>query len=79
MISFNWLQKLLKITTQRFLDSKGFFENKISYFVRRMFIINAPMLFTGIWTIIKAWIDEKTKAKIKILGSKYQKELFEVV
>lgn len=45
----------------------------------QMFIVNAPMLFTGIWTVIKAWIDDKTKAKIKILGSKYQKELFEVV
>ena len=26
-----------------------------------MFIINAPFLFTGIWAVIKGWIDEKTK------------------
>lgn len=26
-----------------------------------MFIINAPMLFAGIWAIVKMWIDEKTK------------------
>jgi len=38
-----------------------------------MFIINAPFLFTGIWAIIKVWIDEKTKDKIKILGSSYKK------
>jgi len=45
----------------------------------QMFIINAPMLFTGVWAIIKPWIDEKTRNKIKILGSKYEKELFEVI
>lgn len=45
----------------------------------QMFIINAPMLFTGIWTVIKGWLDEKTRNKIKILGSKYEKDLFEVV
>ena len=26
-----------------------------------MFILNAPFLFTGIWAIVKMWIDEKTK------------------
>ena len=43
-----------------------------------MFIINAPMLFTGIWAMVKGWIDEKTRQKIKILGSSFKKELFEV-
>jgi hypothetical protein len=40
-----------------------------------MFIVNAPMIFTGVWAIAKGFIDEKTKNKIKILGHKYQKEL----
>jgi hypothetical protein len=44
-----------------------------------MFIINAPLLFTAIWAIIKVWIDEKTKDKIKILGSSYKKELLQYV
>ena len=44
-----------------------------------MFIINASMLFTGIWAIIKMWIDEKTKSKIKILGSSYMNELLEYI
>jgi len=42
-----------------------------------MFIINAPMMFSGIWSIIKHFIDEKTRKKILILDSKYQKELFQ--
>jgi hypothetical protein len=44
-----------------------------------MFIINAPFLFTGIWAIVKVWIDDKTKEKIKILGSSYKKELLQYV
>jgi len=45
----------------------------------QMFIVNAPMLFTGVWAMIKPWIDEKTRNKIKIVGSKYEKELFAVI
>jgi len=44
-----------------------------------MFIVNAPMLFTGVWAVCKGFIDEKTRNKIKICGSKYQKELLEFV
>lgn len=44
-----------------------------------MFIVNAPMLFTGVWAVVKGFIDEKTRAKIKICGSKYHKELAEFV
>jgi CRAL/TRIO domain len=43
-----------------------------------MFIINAPMLFTGVWAVCKGFLDEKTRAKIKIFGSKYQTELLEI-
>lgn len=44
-----------------------------------MFIINTPMVFHGIWGLIKPFIDEKTKKKIHILGSKYHKELSEYI
>ena len=40
-----------------------------------MFIVNAPMLFTGVWAVVKGFLDEKTRAKIKILGGGYHKEL----
>lgn len=45
----------------------------------QMFIINTPMLFSGVWAIVKPWLDDKTKAKIKILGSNYKKTLLEYV
>jgi len=44
-----------------------------------MFIVNAPMLFTGVWAIVKGFLDERTRNKIHIKGGKYEKELLEVV
>jgi len=44
-----------------------------------LYIVNAPFLFAGIWTIIKSFIDEKTRAKIKIIGSGWQTTLLENV
>mmetsp|Transcript_37992 Transcript_37992/g.34022 ORF Transcript_37992/g.34022 Transcript_37992/m.34022 type:complete len:345 (+) Transcript_37992:43-1077(+) len=45
----------------------------------QMFIVNAPMLFSGAWAVIKQFLDEKTRQKIKIIGSSYQKELLECI
>ena len=39
----------------------------------RMFIVNAPFFFTGIWTMVKVFLDEKTRKKITILGTDYRK------
>lgn len=37
------------------------------------------MLFSGIWAVIKPWLDSKTKAKITIIGSGYKEKLNEFV
>jgi hypothetical protein len=29
-----------------------------------MFIVNAPLLFTGVWAIVKGFLDERTRNKI---------------
>ena len=44
-----------------------------------MIIINAPWLFSAIWTIISGFLDEKTAAKISVLGSGYQSEILALV
>ena len=44
-----------------------------------MFIVNAPMLFTGVWSIVKGFLDQRTRDKIKIMGGKFQKEILEMV
>ena len=33
----------------------------------KSFIVNAPMLFTGVWKIVKVFLDEKTVAKVNLL------------
>ena len=42
------LQAVLKISTDYYPEILG-----------KGFIINAPMIFTGVWAIIKGWLDEK--------------------
>jgi len=41
----------------------------------RLYLINAPWGFSGVFNIIKAWLDPVTVEKIHVLGSGYQKEL----
>ncbi|RKO84940.1 CRAL-TRIO domain-containing protein, partial [Blyttiomyces helicus] len=45
----------------------------------KMFIINAPMLFTGVWALVKPLLDEVTVSKINILGSSYSAKLLETI
>ena len=42
-------------------------------------IANAPWVFTGIWAIVKNFLDEKTRKKIMIIGGSYKKELLKYV
>jgi len=45
----------------------------------RFYLINAPWGFSGVWSMIKGWLDPVTVAKIHILGSGYQTELFKQI
>lgn len=37
------------------------------------------MLFTGIWAMVKGWLDEKTVKKVQIHGSGYRAKLLEYI
>ena len=43
------------------------------------YIINAGFLFKTMYTIVKAFLDAKTRSKIKIFGSNYQSALLEKI
>lgn len=45
----------------------------------KLYIINAPYVFSAAWTIIKGWIDEKTRAKITVMSNGHTKVLLEHV
>lgn len=40
-----------------------------------MFIVNAPYLFSTVWSLVKPWLDEATVRKIHILGRGFKTEL----
>eukprot|EP00344_Euplotes_crassus_P011290 CAMPEP_0196997842 /NCGR_PEP_ID=MMETSP1380-20130617/3358_1 /TAXON_ID=5936 /ORGANISM="Euplotes crassus, Strain CT5" /LENGTH=343 /DNA_ID=CAMNT_0042414205 /DNA_START=12 /DNA_END=1039 /DNA_ORIENTATION=- len=45
----------------------------------KTFIVNTSFVFKGAWAIISPFLDAKTKKKISIHGSSFQKELFKYV
>ena len=63
-------------------ETKGFVKtaSKISQdnypeMMGKMFIINSGTTFTAVWSIVKGWIDEKTRNKIEVLGGSYMTKL----
>jgi hypothetical protein len=45
----------------------------------KFYIINAPYLFSTVWSWVKPWLDEVTVRKITIVDSNYQKALLEQI
>jgi hypothetical protein len=41
----------------------------------KTYVVNAPLMFSLFWNVIKYWIDKKTKAKIGLYRSDYKKHL----
>ncbi|CAK5263809.1 unnamed protein product, partial [Mycena citricolor] len=56
-----------------------FGQNRYPETLGKFYIINAPWLFSGVWSVIKPWLDEVTVSKIEILGSTYQDKLLEQI
>jgi len=44
----------------------------------QLVIVNAPSMFTAIWTVMKRWLSQETIDKVQILGSNYQSTLFDL-
>lgn len=45
----------------------------------KMFMINTSTMFSFIWSIVKGFIDQKTRNKITVLKDNYLNELLEFV
>ena len=43
------------------------------------YIVNAPMTFVALYAIIKGFLDERTRSKVRIVGSNYRPTLLEVI
>ncbi|SPQ98741.1 unnamed protein product (mitochondrion) [Plasmodiophora brassicae] len=61
---------------------KGCAEIDQSYYpeiLSRMFIVNAPAVFSVVWKMIKPWLDEKTQSKISISRKSDAESILELV
>ncbi|KAG8860575.1 cytosolic factor, phosphatidylinositol/phosphatidylcholine transfer protein [Tulasnella sp. 330] len=54
-------------------------QNEYPECMGKFYIINAPFMFSTVWSLIKPWLDEVTVAKISILGSDYKPKLLEQI
>jgi hypothetical protein len=45
----------------------------------KMFIVNAPLLWSGNWAMIKPGVDERTRAKITTLAGQFESQLLDAV
>ena len=44
-----------------------------------MFVVNAPYLFSGVWAMVKGFLDERTRNKIQIIGGGFEKTLLQYI
>ena len=72
--------------TRLFEKTKAFLQIALSFgqdyypeMLGKMMLLNTSLLFNAVWVIVKAFIDEKTRKKIHMLGNKYQSKLLEMV
>ncbi|WIA35465.1 hypothetical protein OEZ86_003902 [Tetradesmus obliquus] len=68
------------LTVKHFLENiSRIDQNNFPEHLGCLFMINTPLLFRGFWSVIKGFLDERTLAKIKVLGSGYLPELLAVI
>eukprot|EP00474_Spongospora_subterranea_P004597 CRZ05055.1 hypothetical protein [Spongospora subterranea] len=47
--------------------------------LNRMFVVNAPFLFSAIWRVIKPWVEPRTSEKISITRNGNEDELLKII
>ncbi|KAI9461045.1 CRAL-TRIO domain-containing protein [Russula earlei] len=57
------------------LEAASIGQNRYPEIMGRFYIINAPWMFSTVWSIIKPWLDEVTVSKIDIVGYSYKDKL----
>ncbi|KAF8060624.1 ALAAT2 [Scenedesmus sp. PABB004] len=68
------------LTVKRFLETLSQLDQ--DYFPEHLgalFMINTPFIFRGFWAVIRGFLDERTLAKIKVLGCDYRDELLALI
>jgi phosphatidylinositol/phosphatidylcholine transfer protein len=61
------------------MQAAGIGQDRYPESMGKFYIINAPYLFSTVWSFIKGWLDEVTVSKIHILGRDYKNQLLEQI
>ena len=74
---------LMKVMNSKFRDlskfGSTFSSNNYPDILEKMFIINAPYIFKGVYAVVSLWLDEKIKSKISIHSDNASKTLKELI
>eukprot|EP00944_MAST-04C_sp_MAST-4C-sp1_P008153 g8153.t1 len=62
-----------------FRDAIDIDQNAYPEYLGNLFLINAPFIFRGMWSVIKGWVDPKTAKKFIVLGSDYRETLLKYI
>lgn len=65
-VVFQVIQKVTAIDESHYPDT-----------IYQVYIVNAPFLFYGTWKLIEPFLSPALRKRVRILGSRYQKELLE--
>ena len=66
-----WNKKTIRIVKNMAKFSQDFYPEIMG----KMFVCNAPKVFVGVFSLIRGWIDEKTREKITIHGTNFYQQL----
>lgn len=65
---FRFIQRMVKSDEENYPET-----------LKKIFIINAPIYFTAVWTVIKPWLDPVVLSKVEILGTNYLPALLTMI
>ena len=54
-------------------------QNVYPEYLGNLFLINAPLIFRGMWVLIRSWMETKTAAKFHVLGGDYLPTLLQYI
>ena len=72
LVFTNRILKYIKMTSKM---TSNYFPETLG----KMYVLNASTMFSVIWALVKPFIDEKTKAKIVVLGDDFLEKVLEDV
>lgn len=74
------LKQILKSETRDFLQiASNVAQDNYPETMKNVYVVNTSMFFSTVWKVVKFYIDKKSRDKFILLGSKYKKELLEII